>query len=377
MFGWRPRSVFFFKFFCYILTCIYIYIYMLHHNDTINKQTSEDFFRKICTSHFIVRVRKGLLRVLQWEGVGDRTELQYIDTHSYGRQRCVFLVLLMLNRRLSFLLSAGFLYHILSPTGLRNYWGPRGPLRPGVAFPTTSYQQLLWSPTLQGLQGPLPPDFLYQILSATRLISNSSGFQLNWGPRGPLRPGVAFPTTSRLLLQPSDFLSWLSYIIVQRPLNLWNGMFDRHQAEITVMQFRGHSLPVHQSMSVSWDFLPCPISSAKSAHAISFDYWPLECATSFRRIALEWHVCPGRRSKYSTFREDVQVFLLFSNFFYYMWVKVSKKVSHTSPSSFDLFLGRLQKWEKLQDDLNVSLQYLKEKTLRGLQPNMSRQRLAT
>ena len=29
-------------------------------------------------------------------------------------------------------------------------------------------------------------------------------------------------------------------------------MFDRHQAEITVMQFRGHSLLVHQSMSVSF-----------------------------------------------------------------------------------------------------------------------------
>ena len=31
-------------------------------------------------------------------------------------------------------------------------------------------------------------------------------------------------------------------------------MFDRHQAEITVMEFRGHSLPGHQSMSVSWAF---------------------------------------------------------------------------------------------------------------------------
>ena len=31
-------------------------------------------------------------------------------------------------------------------------------------------------------------------------------------------------------------------------------MFNRHQAEITVMQFRGHSLPVHLSMSVSWAF---------------------------------------------------------------------------------------------------------------------------
>ena len=46
-------------------------------------------------------------------------------------------------------------------------------------------------------------------------------------------------------------------------------MFDCHQVEITVMQFSGHSLPVYQSMSVSWDFLPCLISSAKHAYAIS------------------------------------------------------------------------------------------------------------
>ena len=31
-------------------------------------------------------------------------------------------------------------------------------------------------------------------------------------------------------------------------------MFDRHQAEITVIQFTGHSLPVHQSMTVPQDF---------------------------------------------------------------------------------------------------------------------------
>ena len=36
--------------------------------------------------------------------------------------------------------SAGFLYCLLSPTGLvpKLYRGSRGPLRPGVAFPTTS-----------------------------------------------------------------------------------------------------------------------------------------------------------------------------------------------------------------------------------------------
>ena len=93
------------------------------------------------------------------------------------------------------------------------------------------------------------------------------------GPR-PLRPGVAFPTTSLwselncqlpLPLPTAQLPSWLRYIIVQRlhdrPLDLWNRMFNRHQAEITVMQFTSHSLPVHQSMSVSW-VLPCPISSA-------------------------------------------------------------------------------------------------------------------
>ena len=31
---------------------------------------------------------------------------------------------------------------------------------------------------------------------------------------------------------------------------LWNGMCDRHRAEITIIQFRGHSLPVRQSMRV-------------------------------------------------------------------------------------------------------------------------------
>ena len=39
---------------------------------------------------------------------------------------------------------------------------------------------------------------------------------------------------------------------------LWTGMFDHHQAEITVMQFRGHPLPVHQFLTVLWDFKPVP-----------------------------------------------------------------------------------------------------------------------
>ena len=54
----------------------------------------------------------------------------------------------------------------------------------------------------------------------------------------------------------------LNYIIIQRPhdrpLDLWNWMFNRHQAEITVMQFRGYSLPVHHC-SGTMGPSPCPI----------------------------------------------------------------------------------------------------------------------
>ena len=77
---------------CYILIYAYTSTYMQNHNDTMIT-TSEDFFKKIYTSHFIARVRKGFLKVCVWEGAGDRTKLQYIDPYSYGRQRCVFLVL--------------------------------------------------------------------------------------------------------------------------------------------------------------------------------------------------------------------------------------------------------------------------------------------
>ena len=141
--------------------------------------------------------------------------------------------------------------------------GPWDPLCWVLAFFTASYQQLLWSPNSIGVpEGPLGQVWL----SLPLLVYNS------------VRSLTGSVTVTWLL-------SWLSYIIVQRPLDLWNGMIDRHQAEITLMQFTGHSLPVHQSMSVSWA-LPCSISSAKSTHAISFDYWPLECVTSFRCITL-------------------------------------------------------------------------------------------
>ena len=231
----------------------------------MNKQTSEDLFKKIYPSF--------ILEVCVREEFGDRTKTAIYWPHSYGLQRCVFIVLQGCS-----LLDDGFLYCILSPTGLQNSIGVPRASSAGCSFP-------------------------YHILSPTSLIPNSSG-----DPRAP-STWRSLPHLIRNFSGPqlSDFLSWPSYIIVQRPLNrplnLWNGMFDRHQAEITVMEFTGHSLPVHQSMNVPWDFLPGPISSAKYAYAISFDYWPLECVTSFQRITLEWHVWPGGRSKYNILKE--------------------------------------------------------------------------
>ena len=69
---------------------------------------------------------------------------------------------------LSSLVDDGFLYCISSATGLQNsIRGPEGPFG------------LVW-------------------LSLPHLVSDVSDPKLNQEPRGPLQPGVAFPTTSCL-----------------------------------------------------------------------------------------------------------------------------------------------------------------------------------
>ena len=113
-------------------------------------------------------------------------------------------------------------------------------------------------PEARGPSFLLSAGFLYRILSLTHLISNWSPNSIG-GPEGPFCWVVASSTASchQRVCSPklTDFLSSPSYIIVQSPTQyLWNGMFDRDQVGITVMQFTGHSLPVHQSMSVPWDF---------------------------------------------------------------------------------------------------------------------------
>ena len=156
-------------------------------------------------------------------------------------------------------------------------------------------------------------------LSLLHLISIFSGLQLIRAQR-PLRPDVAFPTTSRLHWNSTGTgrnstgplgveLNWnrnsiqlahrtqLSYIIIWRPLDLWNQMFNRHQAEITVMQFRGHSLLVHHSVVYHGNFF-------SSSHFISqFPPTRFPLITAIRMCYfllvhhLEWDFWLGKKVK--------------------------------------------------------------------------------
>ena len=165
-------------------------------------KTEEDFFNKIFTSHFIARVRKGCSRFACERELETEHNWNILTPKLWPSALCLSRSPGLLNRS------------------------------PGV------HSAGCW-------------------LSLLHLISNFSGPQTTSGlPRAP-SAGCGFPyQISSISLSKSTawLLSWLSYIIVQRPLDrprdLWNRMFNRHRAEITVMQFRGHSLPVRQSMRV-------------------------------------------------------------------------------------------------------------------------------
>ena len=94
-------------------------------------------------------------------------------------------------------------------------------------------------------------------LSLLHLISNFSGPQTPSGFPYHIS-SISVSNSTGTATASRTQLSWLSYIIVQRPLDLWNRMFDHHPAEITVMQFTGHCLSVRQSMRVSCDFYLVP-----------------------------------------------------------------------------------------------------------------------
>ena len=92
--------------------------------------------------------------------------------------------------------------------------------------------------------GPLQ----WVLFSLLHLVSNSSDLQLTQTSYAELY--YCFMPTQSILMASQARICYFR--------RLWTGMFDHHKAEITVMQFRGHSLPVHQFLTVLWDFNPVP-----------------------------------------------------------------------------------------------------------------------
>ena len=177
----------------------------------------EDFFINICTSHFIVSVWKGLLRVCMWEGVGDRTETAiFWPPLLWPSTVCLSRSPGLLNRRPTLL---GDLLHLIS-----NFSAP--PTQSGAPSPFG----LVW-------------------LSLPHLVYNS----------------IRSPTATLWLL------SWLSYIIVQHPLSRLLDLWNR-------MSSSGNNChAVHRSLSSGASVYECtigifylvPFHQPISAHAIS------------------------------------------------------------------------------------------------------------
>ena len=115
------------------------------------------------------------------------------------------------------------------------------PSRSGVAFPTTSGLWLsgILLTTASGVS-EVPLGRVWP--SLPHLVSNPLGvcWQLLWDPNSTELNNNSTPTRS--------------------PTGSLNRIFNPHQAEITVMQFRGYSLPVHDC-SGTMRPSPCPISA--------------------------------------------------------------------------------------------------------------------
>ena len=141
-----------------------LYSHVPYHNDTIIKmqagitdamiKTQEDFFIKIFTSHFITRSKR-VTQGLHVRGSWRPNITEIFWPQSYGRQRCVFLLLQGCSTGAleSTLLSAGFPYYISSISPLQLY-------SPVLLLFNSSALYYLQTPTRWYGNPSTPPQFL-------------------------------------------------------------------------------------------------------------------------------------------------------------------------------------------------------------------------
>ena len=208
---------------------------------------SEDFFRKICTSHFIVRVWKGLLKVLLWVGDWTKTAI-YWPPLLWPSALCLFCSpdAQPEARRPSSLLDDGFLYCILSPTGLQNsIGGPEGPFgRVSLSLP-----HLVSNSSDLQLTDFLSPLSYMIVQSPTQSLewhiwSSSSGNNCHAVQRSLSSGASVYECIMGFYLvpfcqlnPPTRFLSIIGQWNVSLPsgASLWNGMFGRVEGQYTTI----------------------------------------------------------------------------------------------------------------------------------------------
>ena len=190
------------------------------------RKTSEDFFRKICTSHFIVRIRKGVTQgfIVRGSWRPNRTAI-YLPPLLWPSALC-------LSR---------------SP-GLLNRRARRPALCWMMAFFIESYHQLVWSSNSIGVpEGP----FGRLWLSLPHLVYNyvRSLTSTVWHLVLTEIYNSSTPTQS-----PTQSLEW----------HVWSSSSGKNCHAVQRSLSSGVSV-----YECTMGFLPCPISSAKYAYAIS------------------------------------------------------------------------------------------------------------
>ena len=131
----------------------------------------------------------------------------------------------------------------------------REPPRSGVAFPTTSglyclefYWQLRRGFPRTPSVGCGLPYHIWSLLSGSLLATASGDSEVPLGRVWPSLPHLVsnpLRVCWQLLWDPNSTELNNNSTPTRSPTGSLNRMFNRHRAEITVMQFRGYSLPVH------------------------------------------------------------------------------------------------------------------------------------